>query len=391
MSAIDTPPSAPPPPLVRVLCALFLLGSVLLFGSYLRVVLETGAPLGDFFVLWAAARQALHAPLATVYDPATFTAFKLAYTQGPLAQYPFLYPPPMALLLRPLAYLPHGAALLCWNLLSLAVYLGGAWQLLRPRKLLVLAALVAPSTLLCLLTGQVGLLCGGLALLGFGLLRQRPLAAGALLGLLALKPQFALLPLLVLFASGQRRASLAALGTLAALFAGSAAVFGGDAWSAWLHGLGGFAGGVSASAAHQEYGITVYFTLRSLGLPSHPALAVQAVSAAAVLWLSVRTLRSGLSAANPAMHLALPLAGLFLATPYAVAYDLPLASAVCLLLFAEAQRSGLRQGEFATVAALWWLPVLAAFSDTPLYAVALSLLLLLFALVLRRAHMPAAA
>jgi hypothetical protein len=387
MSATDAPPAAPLPPLARLLCGLLLAGSVLLFGAYLVVLLRSGPPLGDFFVLWAAAGQASHASLATVYDPAAFSAYKLAYTQGPLAQYPFLYPPPMALLLLPFARLPYAPALLCWNLLSLALYLGGVWRLLRPRRLLVLAALVAPATVVCLLFGQVGLLCGGLALLGFDLLRQRPLAAGILLGLLALKPQFALLPLLVLFCSGRHRASLAALGTLAALFAGSAAIFGLDAWAAWLHGLGGFSGGVSASAAHQEYGITVYFTLLSLGLASHPALVLQALAAAAVLWLSARALRAGTSA----MHLAVPLAGLFLATPYAVVYDLPLASAVCLLLLAEGLSKGLRHGELPSVAALWCLPGLVIFSGMQLYAVALSLLLLQFLLVLRRARMPAAA
>jgi hypothetical protein len=382
MSASDAQPSPSLPPLAKALCALILAGSILLFGAWLRSLLQAGPPLGDFFVLWSAARYALQAPLATVYDPAAFTAFKLPDTQGPLAHYPFLYPPPMALLLLPFARLPYAPAVLCWNLLSLALYLGGVWRLLRPRKLLALAALVAPATVVCLLFGQVGLFCGGLALLGFGLLRQRPLAAGILLGLLALKPQFALLPLAALFLCGQRRASLAALATLALLFVLSIAVFGLEAWSAWLRHLGGFSGGIAASAAHQEYGVTVYFTLLSLGLPSHPALALQALVSAAALWISVRALRTG----NSPMHLAVPLAGLYLATPYAVIYDLPLASAVCLLLFAEALRTGLRNGELLAVAALWCLPGLVIFADVPLYAAALGLLLLLFVLVLRRAQ-----
>ncbi|MBV8062042.1 MAG: DUF2029 domain-containing protein [Nevskia sp.] len=380
MSATDAQPDTPLTVPVRLLCGLLLACSVLLFGLYLNFVLRHGPPLGDFFVLWAAAGQALHAPLATVYDPAAFAAWKQAYTQGPLQHYPFLYPPHTALLLLPLARLPYAPALLCWNLLSLALYLAGVWRLLRPRRWLPLAALVAPATVGCLLSGQVGLLCGGLALLGFGALPQRPLAAGVLLGLLVLKPQFALLPLLLLPAAGRYRASLAAGATLALLFAASVAAFGLEAWSAWLQHLGAFSSGISSSAAHQEFGVTVYFTLLSLGLSSHPALAAQALAALAVLWLSARALRAG---ASP-MHLAVPMVGLFLATPYAVAYDLPLTAAVCLLLFAAGRRGGLRYGELPVIAAAWWLPGVVMFSDLPLHAVALCLLLLLFTLVLRR-------
>lgn len=378
MSATDASPPLPLP--ARLLCLLILCASLLLSVLFLRSVWQAGAPLGDFFILWSAARQALQVPLATVYDPAAFHAWKLAWTSGPLADYPFLYPPHTALLLLPLARLPHSVALLCWNLLSLALYLAGSLLLLRPRRLLPLAAAVAPAATVCLLFGQAGLLCGGLALLGFGLLPRRPLLAGVLLGLLALKPQFALLPLLALFASPHRRASLAVLATLGALFIAGSAAFGLGAWGTWLHALGSFSGGISASAAHRAYGVTPYFALLGLGLPAAAALAAQGAVAALVLWLSVRALRAG---ATP-LHLAVPMAGLFLATPYAVVYDLPLIATLCLLLLGEGQRGGLRGGELPTIAALWCLPGLVVFARFPLYGAALGLLALLFVLLLRR-------
>jgi len=379
MRATDAPPDPSTVPL-RLLCGLLLACSTLLFGIYLWFVLRHEPILGDFFVLWAAAGQALHEPLATVYDPAAFTAYKWAYTQGRLAQYPFLYPPHTALLLLPLARLPYGAALLCWDLVSLAVYLAGAWLLLWPRWT-TLAALVAPATVVCLLSGQGGLLCSGLALLGFALLPRRPLWAGALLGLLVLKPQFALLPLLVLAGSGQWRAGIAALAVVAALVAGSSAVFGIDAWSAWLRHLGDFSGNVSSSQAHREYGITVYFALLALGLDHRVALALQALVSLAVLWLVGRALRRSVRAATT----ALPLLGIYLATPYAAAYDLPAMSAACLILLASGWRNGFHNGELLLLTVAWSLPFVVMFSPVPLYAVAAATLALLFALALRQA------
>jgi alpha-1,2-mannosyltransferase len=378
--AAVTHPPAPHPPgaSLRLLCGLILGVSLLLFLSYLVYVLSGRQQFNDFFVFWAAARLSEHAPLAAAYDPQQFQAFKLAYTDGRLAQYPFLYPPSAMLLFRPFGLLPFGYSLLAWNLASLTLFLGAVRQALKP-PLALFAALVAPATMIALLFGQTGLLTGAAALLGFSLLPRRPLLAGIVLGLLTLKPQLALLPLPLLFAAGHWRAGLAAVATAAALAGASLALYGAESWQAWLAALHGFSGGLSGSSAHRQFGITVYFALVALGLDSRAALALQALLALAVLWATARALRRGGEPARIA-----PLPALYLATPYAAAYDLPALGAACLLLFAAGQREQFRDGELLALGAAWFLPFLLMFSPVPLYALACGVLLALFLLVLRR-------
>jgi hypothetical protein len=378
--------SAPAPlsPPLRALGLVVIALSLLLLGGYLYYLCSGHPHYDDFFVFWAAAGMARQAPLAAVYDPAQFQAYKLAHVvgdlaSGHLAQFPFVYPPSAMLLFAPFARLPFGVALACWNLLSLALFLAAVRRSLKTPWAMA-AALVAPATVIDLLLGQTGLLTGALALLGFGLLRQRPLAAGVLLGLLTFKPQLALLPLPVLLLAGQYRAGMAAVATAAVLVGASLAAFGLEPWQAWLAALHDFSGGLSASLPHQQYGVTAYFALLALGLDGHLALGLQAAVSLVMLWLVARTLRQG---GEPA-RTALPLLGLYLATPYAAAYDLPALAAVCLLLFGAGLRQGFRDGEPAALAAAWCLPPLLLFSPLPLGVAAVAVLLALFVLVLRR-------
>src|SRR5262249_22539846 len=75
------------------------------------------------------------------------------------------------------------------------------------------------------------LLAGGLALLD-----RRPLIAGVLFGLLAYKPQFAVMIPLVLLATGRWRTLAAGVATVAALTAVVSALFGTEVWHAFLAG-----------------------------------------------------------------------------------------------------------------------------------------------------------
>lgn len=353
--------------------------SVLLLGAYVYYVFCGSSHYDDFFVFWAAAGMSRHAPLAAIYDPAQFQAYKLAYTQGNLARFPFVYPPSAMLLFAPFGLLSFASALIAWNLLSLLLFLA-AVRLVLKSPWTVAAALVAPATVICLLLGQTGLLTGALALLGFGLLRQRPLLAGVLLGLLTFKPQLALLPVPVLFLSGQTRAGIAAASAAAVLAAASVAAFGPDPWLAWLGALHDFSSGLSASQPHQQYGVTVYFALLALGLSSHAALSLQAVITLVVLWTVARTVRKG----QTPTRIVAPLLGLYLVTPYAAAYDLPALAVVCLMLFMAGLRQGFRIGDATVLSAAWCMPPLLMFSPLSLGAAAAIVLLLLFVLVRRR-------
>ncbi len=122
----------------------------------------------------------------------------------------FISPPPVAWLVAPLARLPLDAAYWIWTAVAGALFLSGAW-LAAPGRWLEKAILVALGAglypvLISFQAGQVTTLVGAAVLLAWWLLRAgREQAAGALLMVLVLKPQVALLVPMALLASGRRR------------------------------------------------------------------------------------------------------------------------------------------------------------------------------------------
>ena len=368
--------------LVLALAVVFALCAAI-FLAYLRFALQNQPQVNDFLVFWSAARDLQQSPLQSVYDPALFDAFKHSLGSGHYSKLPFLYPPFTAFLFFPFGMLPFEWALLTWNAGSLVFYAVAIWQAIRPRTnaaAAALAAAIAPATVVTLLAGQVGLLTSAVTLLGVTLLGKRPLLAGTLLGLLALKPQLALLPCLVLLISRQNRACLAAVLTVAVLGLGSAAIFGIDAWIAWAASLGGFAADLHGSAPHQQFGITVYFALLDLGFDKYSALAAQLFATAVVLWSIGRALRHGLEAPQRMLILV----GLYLATPYALVYDMPAISAVCLILLCEGRLDGFRIGELPAIACAWCIPLFLVLPYPHVGTLGVMSLIILFAVVARR-------
>jgi hypothetical protein len=364
----------------RLLLAAVLLLSALVFAGFLRFMAQGFPHLNDFYVLWSGARFLQQGVPAEVYDLAVFDAFREGQGDAHFSHLPFLYPPCAALLLLPFGALPYGAALLAWSLLGLGLYLGAAAGAARPRRLVLPAALVAPAGLACLLAGQTGLLLGGLALLGVAWLPRRPVLAGVAFGLMALKPQLALLPGLALLLAGHWRSAAAAALSAALLVLASVLVFGPAAWPAWLHQLAAFNSGLGSSGSHQQYGVSTAFALLGLGLPRGAALAAQLVVSAAALWLAARSLRRD---AGPDGALPL-LPGLLLATPYAAVYDLPALAAACLLLAARGWQAGFARGEILLLALAWLLPLLLLLSPPGGSALALAVIAAVFGFSLRR-------
>jgi len=363
-----------------ILIAIILALSSAFFVGYFYFFSAKDLSSNDFFVFWAMGRFLQDGTLAGAYDPATFYAFERGlsiHSQGGL---PFVYPPHAALIFRPFADLSLGAALAVWDMMSLTVYLAGAWQVFRPRTLAMPVALIAPSTVGNLIYSQTGLLTGGLTILGFSLLKRSPILSGVAFGLLSIKPQLAALPLLVLLLSGNRKASLAAAVTILLLVLVSLAAFQPGAWAGWMETLSGFSTAFSTSSWHYQNGVTVYFTLLNLGASRYVAIAVQGAVSVLVLWQLVRIVRSH---SGPLAIMA-ALIGVFLATPYALIYDLPVVSVVCLMMIVEGFRSGFRDGELLVVATAWCLPLILIATDAGNPALALSVLVGLFALILRR-------
>lgn len=318
---------------------------------------QSGAHSSDFFAFWSAGRFLAELNAAEIYDPYKLEAFEVALDPGFREFYPFPYPPPFGLVLRLLGALPYASAYLLWVGVTLALYLWAALGRRLP-SLVGLATLLAPTTLVTIITGQNGFLSAALMIGGFRLLDRRPLLAGALFGLLAFKPQLVILVPVVLVAARRWR-SLAATGlTIAVMVILTMGVFGPSMWAAWL-------GSIEVNArlfqfnapALQQHMPTLAPALITLGLDRRLVGAVQIAVLAFVGWLLWRKARSG---AGNMLAKLVPL-GTIIATPYAFIYDLPMVTTAVLAAVEERQLTGqpLVPREWLIIILTLFLPILS--------------------------------
>jgi hypothetical protein len=281
----------------------------------------------DFYGLWSFARFVqTHTP-AAIYDDAALTRYQVELDAGFTGHYPFLYPPPFLLLLWPLGQMSYAAARIIWIIVSLAAFLaavcGRDWT-----RILALATILAPATVVCTVYGQNGLISAALMIAGVCMARSRPILAGTLFGALIYKPQFGLLIPVALAAAGLWRAVAAAALTATTVAVASTLAFGTAMWPAWIAAARAVSGVGGEDRVHLDRLMpTVAAAARRLGGAPEVANAIQvlaAVIAAAVVWRCWRR-RAGL-----ATDLSLPVAT-FLATPYGFGYDLPMVAAAVLL------------------------------------------------------------
>jgi len=183
----------------------------------------------DFGSQYGAAYIAVHHGWSHLYDLQLLHEFEAANHLDGLA--PFQHPPPDAWLALPFLLLPLRWAALVWQALLLVALIAGAllsspagrWD----RALILLSVAGFQPVLFALGYGTMSpivflLLIGTL----LALERQKPVVAGVLLGLTALKPQLTLLVIPVLLGAGYWKAALTAVGVMAALALASMAVIG---------------------------------------------------------------------------------------------------------------------------------------------------------------------
>ena len=133
------------------------------------------------------------------------------------------YPPPYLLLIKPLGALPYGVAFPLWIVLTGVVYVATS-----PKPKMV--ALGNPAAVFNGLIGQNGFLTAGILFAGLRELTRNPFRAGAILGLLVIKPHLApMLPVAVI-AGRLWHAIPSALGTAALLCITALLTFGWDAY-----------------------------------------------------------------------------------------------------------------------------------------------------------------
>ncbi|MDE8346616.1 MAG: glycosyltransferase family 87 protein [Acidocella sp.] len=306
-------------------------------------------PQSDYARFWYVGRRLLaRHGLATPPPPATFRVDILGATAPP--QIAWLYPPPMQVLAMAFAWLPLPLSFWVWRVASLILgaillrWAGFGWAVIA-------AGLASPAALHDMAGGQNGTLLGAMLVAALALAERRPVAAGIIGGLLAVKPQMALMVPASWLHGRFARVFVAAFLAGLAVAGLSLVVAGWPVWWQWFTITQHDAVLVASlpfTAFFPAAGITPFYMLRSLGAGVDVARMVQFCISVIALCLVWMAWRPGRMHAVPRVALTAALA--ILAMPYGFSYDLVAFSIGIAALWDSA-----RGAERLVLAVLWLL------------------------------------
>ncbi|GLU30966.1 glycosyltransferase family 87 protein [Trinickia caryophylli] len=324
---------------------------------------DAGRPGADFQIFWIASYLLQHGSPLQVYDHlalahADATVFGAFADAHPL---PWLYPPASLLVIAPLAWLSYGVAYLVFTGVSVALYVLATLRVSNlsasmdtPRLGAVVIA-AAPCVFITALVGQNSLLTAAIAGFALGLLDNKPVRAGLLIGVLAIKPQLAIVfPFVLVAARAYKTLAAAAAGALAVSAVG-VAIAGPASVPRFLANADVLR---SALVEHGQHfwlsSPTAFAAFRLAGMPvvaaylAHAFVATVAICAACRVWRRSDDLR---------LRGAILAVAALLATPYAWHYELVWMGIALACLTALAFEDGWLRGEQAVLAAAWLLPI----------------------------------
>ena len=340
---------------------------------------RTGAP-SDFVAVWAAGKLASAGHPAAVYDWGAHKLVEQTAVGHPFAGYfGFHYPPTFLLVAAALSMLSYATAYTVWALGTFPAYLIAIRAIVGDRIGYLLAA-AFPAVLANFTIGQNGFVTAGLIGGTLVLMRQRPIMAGVLLGLLTFKPHLGLLFPIALIAGRQWRVLLTATIVALAMAAASWLAFGADTWQAFVGNIGHTSQAfLSEGSADWRKLQTIFGLTRSLGGSEPLAWSLQAMvtlaaaTAVAALWRS--TVQYEVKAAALGT-------GLMLATPYLYTYDLVALAVPLAFLFRLGLTRGFLPQELIGIGLACLLVLIFPFVDAP---TGFAALLVVAALIARRA------
>jgi hypothetical protein len=264
----------------------------------------------DFVSFWAAGRLALAGHPELAYDIPAHHAAEQAV--GPvLGLLPFAYPPPFLALVTPFALLPFGAAFFAWVGATLALY-AVAVRRIAPLPY----AFAIPAGYVNLLIGQTGFLTSAIFIAGLLLVEASPWLAGAILGLMLLKPQLAVLLPVAMLAGRRWRVIGGAIASVLALLLIGVLISGVDSYGAFLQMLPLHVGFFRAGRLPWSELASVFALVRSFGASETAALIVHSAIAVAAAALTARSWWIGSDYRIPTLA-----AATMLISPYIWTYD----------------------------------------------------------------------
>jgi hypothetical protein len=310
----------------------------------------------DFITFWAASHLALQGEAASAFDAARIVAAETLAVPANTRVFLWHYPPSFQLLILPLALLPYLASYLLWILTTLGA-LALVVRRVAPTPYAVPLLLTFSGTLLNFFHGQNGFLTAALFGGGLLLLRERPIVAGLLLGLMSYKPQFGLLIPIVLICGRHWTALAAASLSTLALAAASLAVLGGDVWIAFWTNLPVVQEILAQGRLPWAKIPSVFVSLRTLGLSPDAAYAGQGMVAVFVAITTASIWRQ-----QPASRLAIAalMAGTPLMSPYVFDYDLALLAVPIAILAWDGVARGWQAGEREILTLAFFTPALVS-------------------------------
>lgn len=353
-------------------------------------VLFSFAPAQDFMVFYTAARAYIEGHLSLIFDGDALTAQLNArfgaWFSRPLDFHPWMYPPPFLLLMIPIGFLPFAAAyafFLAVTFLSLVCAIRCYAPLGYQRWLCAVALALSPATAFTIAVGQNSFLTSALLVGGFGILGRSPWLAGALLGLMAFKPQLWILVPVALVAAREWKALAGAIATMSIGALASVAVLGITAWREWLTLM------VMPSPIYRHWlefgrlnGQSVYADAVLLGAPASVASGVQllaTLSCAALIWWCFRVSRMARD-----LQLAVLLTATILAAPHVSNYDAVMLAVAVSLFMCRGLEYGFRFGDATLIVIVWTIELLNPPQMIPWGLLTPPLLCLFLAAVIRR-------
>ncbi len=335
------------------------------FAALLLVKYPSGADdrgnalMPDFIVFWSASHIALTGEPVDAYDFASIAKAERIAMPVLKGQARWLYPPTFYLLLLPLALLPYFYSYLLFSGTTLAAYVVVVRRICASQGLTDAVGwwplLGFPAVFLNVYKGQNGLLTAALMGTALLLLRSRPVLAGALIGLLTIKPHLGLLLPVVLICGRHWRALFSATLTALAFTALSLAVLGADTLGAFFSSVREFAPWAAGDVLLQRENPTFFAFFHLLGLSSTASVAFHGVVAVAVAWAVAWI---WLRCVDFSLRAAALTAGTMLVSPYLLDYDLAWLALAIAWFSGYAMRNGWLAWERELLVLAWLLPAL---------------------------------
>jgi hypothetical protein len=318
-----------------------------------------GSDTPDFFVFYSSARYLWEGgTISGLYDFSTLKAFQISLGATEKGLHPFNYPPTYLFLIWPLGALPYPLALIAWQAFNIGVF-AAALRVAGLRPVEILAAVVAPATVLNFSAGQNGCITSALLISGLVLLVRRQKEAGCLFGLLTIKPHLGLLVPIVCLAQRRWLAIIAAICVISTMIGISILQFGPASWGAYLDFLVKFQAKIQTQVSGDflKYSATVLMAEQFLGLPKMLAYGIQIAISVFVGVIVYRAYRQPM---DETLRLVLVLVGVSLVTPFGFLYDLPFLGVAVVLMARIGLRDGFLPLEAVSLSAIWHMPYLSA-------------------------------